>query len=118
MFRIRNKALQLEKIAEAGGDQEPDAGAAALDERVGRDRAAVGVDHPPPPGLGGGQRVAQLVDAGEDTLSGMRRGRGHLDAADRAVAGIEDEVGKGATDIGPEIASGRSQRGHLLMIVA
>ena len=42
------QALKLEQIAEASGHQQSDAGALALDQRVRRDRTAVGMDHPVP----------------------------------------------------------------------
>ncbi len=77
--RVRHgKALQFEQVAEAGGNQQADARALALDQRIGRDRAAVGVDDALPRRLIALEGRLDLIDATEDAGAGPRRVLGTL----------------------------------------
>ncbi len=102
--RMRDRqALQLEQVAEPARHQHADARALALDQRVGSDRAAVGVHHPAPRRLVGHQRRFDLVDAFENAGAGPRRRARHLEAVQFAAGGIEHQIGEGAADIAAEI---------------
>ena len=100
--RVRQaQALQLEHVAEALGDEEAEAGAGALDERVHRDGGAVhhradlaGVD---------AVLVGQTPQPRAHRLREVGRRRRHLEPEQLAGPRVEDgEVGEGATDIDAE----------------
>jgi len=91
--------LQFEQIAEANRRDHADPGAAALDQRVGRDRAAVGVERIAPGGRIGTQHGADLLDAGQDAFARTRRGAGHLEAMRLAGRRHEHQIGERPSDI-------------------
>ena len=94
----------LDDVAVPLGGQEPEPGALAFEERVGRDRRAVDdavgrpeegrAFEPEPPG--------QLREAVEDAERGVLRGRGHLGEHRRATLVDRDKVGKRPADIDPD----------------
>jgi len=101
--------LDLEQIAEARGDQEPQRGAVALDDRVDGDRRAVdeiadrpGVETPL------GHERAQPV---EDTAPRITRHRRGLEAGELARHLVQEtEVGERTADVDADPVSSRD--GH------
>jgi len=94
-------AADLQRVGEAGGGDEPGDGATALDERVGEERG--GVHDAREVARGQAMLAQQALDAGGDGARGIVRRRQHL-AVQLAAAPVivDDDVGKGATDVDPE----------------
>ena len=104
----------LERVAEAVGDEQADLRAAALEHRIRRDRRAVDeqcrrteqfLDGATDPGRGRGDRV-------EGALRRIGRHRGHLEHADVALRVGEHEVGERATDVDADAPGGRHAGAH------
>ena len=94
-------AADLQRVAEAGGGDEPRHRAAALDQRVGEERG--GVHDPREVARGQAMLAQQAFDARGDGAGGVVVGREDL-AVQLAPARVvvDDDVGERAADVDPE----------------
>ena len=103
----------LQHVAEAGGDNQAERVDRALQERVGRDRGAVGETDQL---VGGGADLAEdLVHAVDETEGGISRRARHLGHGDVAGGRIDaNNVGEGAAgvDADPQMSFGGSLWRH------
>ncbi len=87
-------APQPQKVFEALGRHERDAGSAALEQGVGGNRGTVNEQ------LDGGRRL-ERVQRVKQADGGIFRRRHHLADFDRPIIGERDEIGEGSADIHP-----------------